>query len=401
MKPRLKIALLLGLFLLLGLSFVSLKATNQVIIHYFYDEACSHCQDASLYLDQIEAENPFVIVERYDVGRDDQAKDLFRLVKDTFHKNMALTPFIVIRGVALVGYSDQIEADISSLVERFETEATTDVVMKLIDGEAVSAEEIEFIRFSKGDYVFLPLLKEVPIDGLSLLVGAIVIGFVDGFNPCAMWILLFLVAMLFNLKNRTRMWLLGLLFLLSSALVYFLIMTAWLNLSITVRDVLWFRILIGVFAIGFGAYNLTKTLKKTKDNMIGCEVTDASGRKRIRDKISEVIERRSLLLASIGIIALGAFVNLIELACSAGLPLLYTQILAYNELPAALNYGYIAIYVFFYMLDDLVIFFIAMFTLKLTGISNRYQVPSRIVGAVIMIVLGVLLIFFPGIIMFA
>ncbi|MGI6392417.1 MAG: cytochrome c biogenesis protein [Candidatus Izemoplasmatales bacterium] len=400
MSIKAKIALAVLLVLVLCYSVAPVSAENQVTIHFFYNELCTHCQDAKLYLEQLAAENPNVSVQSYDVGSDEDDKNLFEEVKKVFKKSAALTPFIVIGGVGLVGFSPQIETDIEELISRYQNQAHVDVVQKLIDGEAVLEEDIEFLRFSPGDYVRLPLLGEVPIDGLSLLVAAIIIGFVDGFNPCAMWVLLFLISLLIGLKNRTRMWLLGLTFLLSSALVYFLIMTAWLNLALSVNDVLWIRIAVGIFAIGYGFYNLVRLLPRIKNKEIGCEVNDDKARKKIMTRITQVVERRNLLFALVGMAVLGVLVNLVELACSTGLPLLYAQILAYNELPSALNYGYLLIYVFFYMLDDLVIFVIAMVTLNLTGISNRYQIPARLIGALIMIALGVLLLFFPKIIMF-
>jgi uncharacterized membrane protein YidH (DUF202 family) len=180
-----------------------------------------------------------------------------------------------------------------------------------------------------------------------------------------------------------------------------MIMASWLNIALSVSHIIWIRIAVGIFALSFGVYNLVKYLFKKKSEPIGCTVTDEPKQKKIRDKIRSIVLERSLPLALLGIVVLGISVNLIELACSAGLPLLYTQILAYNELPMALNYGYILIYVFFFMLDDLVIFIIAILTIRLTGISKKYFSLSQVIGAIIMIAIGVLLVFFPEIIMFS
>ena len=102
----------------------------------------------------------------------------------------------------------------------------------------------------------------------------------------------------------------------------------------------------------------------------------------------------------IGIITLAVSVNLIELACSAGLPLLFTQILSFNNL-SSFEYGlYIGLYILFFMIDDLIIFFIAMFTMKVTGLSNKYTKWSHLIGGLIMLLIGILLLVKPGILMF-
>ena len=158
----------------------------------------------------------------------------------------------------------------------------------------------------------------------------IVIGFVDGFNPCAMWVLLFLISMLVSQKNMKRMWFLGSLFLFTSAAVYFLMMVAWLNVVAIVSAKLWFQLLIGIFALSAGGYNLYKFFKHLKEKDVGCEVVDLSKKKKIFNKIKNVVSQKSFLIAAIGIMTLAITVNFIELACSAGLPLLYSNILSLN-----------------------------------------------------------------------
>jgi hypothetical protein len=105
-------------------------------------------------------------------------------------------------------------------------------------------------------------------------------------------------------------------------------------------------------------------------------------------------------LALGGIIVLAFLVNLVELVCSAGLPAIYTQILALNNLANWQYYFYIFLYVFFFMVDDLLIFIVAMVTLKMTGLSTRYARYSHLIGGILMIIIGILLIFKPEWLMF-
>ncbi|MFA7688908.1 MAG: hypothetical protein WCX96_02330, partial [Bacilli bacterium] len=198
------------------------------------------------------------------------------------------------------------------------------------------------------------------------------------------------------MKNKKRMWTLGLTFIITSALVYSLFMIAWLNVALFVGSLLWIRLLIAGVALTGGFINLKSGLKKET----GCKVVDDKKRERIFSRIKKFTGEKKFLLAMGGIILLAISVNLIELLCSAGLPVIFTQILALNELSSIQYYLYILLYMIFFMIDDILVFFLAMTTLKLTGISTKYGKASHIIGGILMIIIGLLLIFNPGLLMF-
>jgi len=384
-------------FFSFAISSANVHALNTVNIYFFYDQACTHCYQEGLYLDQLEIDNENIVVNRYEITGNPENNLLFEQIKSVFSSPTALAPFTVIGGMALQGYNDQTAIDIQTLIERYSANDYIDVFQKMMAGEDISESDFDTIDISSR---VIPLIGEVNIKTVSLFLVSIIIGFVDGFNPCAMWVLIFLITMLINQQNRKKAWLLGTVFLFTSALMYFLIMAAWLNIAIQFTTVVWIRIIIGLFSFGFGAYQLIKFMKSIRKKEIGCEVTDQQQKRRLIDKIKKIVLEQKLLIALLGVMALAISVNLVELACSAGLPLLFTQILAYNDLPAISYYGYILLYILFFLLDDLIVFTIAMVTFKVTGISNKYSRISTIVGGIIMLIIGFLLIFFPEIIMF-
>ncbi|MGD9909921.1 MAG: hypothetical protein AB7U79_04850 [Candidatus Izemoplasmatales bacterium] len=401
MKKYLKILLaVITIFITFGLSVSSIMAENQITLYFFYDDACVHCYQEGLVLDNIESNYDNVVIHRYEITSDAGNADLFENVKAIFDNEGVLAPYLVIGGVALSGFNDQIESDIYTMIDYYQNNEMVDVVAKYLQNEDILATDILNIEDFRSSQVTLPILGTVNLDELSLGIAAVVIGFVDGFNPCAMWVLIFLITLLIREKNRKKMWFLGVAFLLTSAVMYFLVMAAWLNIAIQISTVIWIRIIIGLFAIGFGLYHLIKYIQSLKKKDIGCEVTTENQKIKILEKVKKVVLEKSIWIALIGIMALAVSVNLVELACSAGLPLLYTQILAYNHLPMASYYGYIGLYILFFLIDDIVVFVIAMITFEATGISNKYSRISTVVGAIIMLVIGVLLIFFPNIIMF-
>ncbi|MBU0572219.1 hypothetical protein KKH23_00940 [Patescibacteria group bacterium] len=243
----------------------------------------------------------------------------------------------------------------------------------------------------------LPILGTIQTANLSLPVLSVVIGLVDGFNPCAMWTLLFLISLLLGMKDRRRMWILGTTFIITSAFVYFLFLTAWLNFFLILGFVFWVRIAIGLVALGAGIYNL-RDYYINRDG--ACKVTGDEKRKKTFDKLKNITHEKKFILAFGGIILLAFAVNLVELVCSAGLPAVYTQILSINDLPSGQYYLYILIYIFFFMIDDLFVFAIAMITLHAVGVQSKYARLSRLIGGILMLIIGGLLLFKPEILMF-
>ena len=198
------------------------------------------------------------------------------------------------------------------------------------------------------------------------------------------------------MKAKWKMWLFGLIFIGTSAVVYFLFMSAWLSLFMFLGFVFWVRLAIGAVALWAAYYNLKDFFANPEG---GCKVTGEKKRQRVFDNLKKIIRERSLAIAILGLIALGFIVNLVELVCSLGLPAVYTQILALSNLPAWGYYLYLALYVFIYVLPLLIIFLIAMITLQLTGISTKYGRISHLIGGIIMLVIGLLMIFKPGLLM--
>jgi len=193
------------------------------------------------------------------------------------------------------------------------------------------------------------------------------------------------------------MWIFGITFLAASAFVYFMFMAAWLHLFLFIGFVIWVRIAIGIVALWAGYYNLKEYFTNPAG---GCKVTGEEKRRQIFDSLKKIIQEKNFLVGLVGLIALAFAVNMVELICSAGLPVVYTQILAAANLPIWLYYSYLLLYIFIFMLDDLIVFFVAMYTLQLTGISSKYSRASHLIGGAIMLLLGILLILKPEWLMF-
>ena len=174
-------------------------------------------------------------------------------------------------------------------------------------------------------------------------------------------------------------------------------MSAWLNLVLFLGLIIWIRLAIALLALFGGSYCIREFFVNKTD---GCKVTGYEKRQKIFEKLKSIVKQNNLWIAIGGIILLAFLVNLVELICSAGLPVVFTQVLAMNNLSTWGYYSHILLYIFFFMVDDLFVFFVAMITLKMTGITTKYAKYSHLIGGILMVTIGILLIFKPEWLMF-
>ncbi len=380
------------IILILFLLFFSFDVNaKEIDIHLFYQDGCPHCQNEKEYLNNLSKEKEYININTYEIGIEENNKLLYG-IQNLLDKPSNYIPYTVIGEYALVGF---VPEDIDHIISIYEDEEYVDVVSKYIEDPNYKTEDKE-IKEEKETFN-LPILGEINAKESSLLLTAIVIGFVDGFNPCAMWVLLFLITMLIGMKDRKKMWILGSTFIFVSAFIYMVFMLAWLNIAMFATKISFIRLIIGLFALVFGLYNISKFVKKPES---GCEVVDDNKRKTIIDKIKNITSNKKLIVSLLGVSLLAVSVNLIELLCSAGLPFTFTNILALNDLSGVNYFIYILVYIFFFMLDDFIIFAIAMISFKVTGVSTKYSRYSSLIGGIIMLLIGLLMIYKPELLMF-
>ena len=382
---------------------VSAKEEDKITLYLFYGDGCPHCAQEKIFLDSIKDSYDNLDIVMYEVWKNPENQKFLEQVKNELGIQRSGVPVTIIGDTYMVGWSEALEGRVTRAIRFYNQNDYVDVVEQIKNGVYEKEEEHEG-EFDKEEEksdddatVKIPIIGKVNLKNVSLTTAGVILGLVDGFNPCAMWVLLFLISMLIGMKNKKRMWIIGLTFLGSSALVYMLIMLSWLNIVVSVATSIWVRNIIACVAIIGGIINLVNYFKHQDS---GCSVVDEKKRKSVFSRIKKFTQEKSLILALIGAVALAFSVNIIELACSAGLPLVYTQLLAINNITGFGAFIYVLLYIIFFLLDDLIIFFIAMKTMEVTGFSTKYSKYSHLVGGILMVLIGVLLIFKPEWLMF-
>lgn len=364
--------------------------------YFFWSSGCPLCNAEKQYLETLKTKYPNLEIEKLELSKRENL-EIFKKTLDELQIENAAVPLFVIGKKYVLGWKNEsatgpiIEDAIQCAIET----GCPDVVGNLISSINLPTKDNVIPEVLK-----LPLFGEIKTKNISLPLLAIIMGSLDGFNPCAMWVLIFLISFLLGMKDRKRMWILGGIFIFISGLVYFLFMAAWLKLILFVGAIFWVRLAIALVAIGAGIFSLKEGFKIKKQKAITCDVTNENQKKKIIERIKGVVHKKSLLLAIIGIIALAFSVNLVELICSAGFPVVFTQILALSNLNSWQYFFYMLIYIILYMLDDIVVFVIAMITLKIAAKNNKYTFYSRLIGGILMVIIGLLLIFKPAWLMF-
>lgn len=387
--------------LVLFLTFIFIKPVsakkNKVTIHFFWAKGCPHCRHEKVFLKTLAGEYPQIEIKDYEITESKENAQLLLKVGKELKADVSGIPFTVIGRDYIVGfYSDEVTGEeIRKKIDYALKERYEDLVGNLREEELVEKTEKETRTVPES--LKVPLLGEIKIKNLSLPAFTFVIAFLDGFNPCAMWVLLFLISLLLGMKDRLKMYVLGSVFIFSSGFVYFLFLSTWLNFFLFIGFVFWVRVIIGLVALFSGGYNL-REYYLNKEAV--CKVTKGEKRQKIFKKLRKITQRKEFLLSVLGIITLAFAVNLVELVCSAGLPAVYSQVLTLTNLPQWQYYLYLIFYIIIFMLDDLIVFLVAMYTLKTIGIESKYSRFSHLVGGVIMLIIGILILFKPELLMF-
>ncbi|MFC1598495.1 TlpA family protein disulfide reductase [Patescibacteria group bacterium] len=389
----------IALFAFIIISPSSAQQVNEVNIYFFWGEGCPHCAEEELFLEKITDKYPEVNIIDFEIWNNRDNVKLLQKISQGLDLDIRGVPFTIIGSNAISGYlnSKTTGKQIQSYVEECINSDCPDIVAPII-AQAQPDERPDPLPDSKdNNKITLPILGEIDPTQYSLPVLTIVIAALDGFNPCAMWVLLFLISLLLGMENKKRMWTLGITFIVVSGLIYFLFLSAWLNLFLFIGFIFWVRILIGIVAMSSGGFHLWEFYK----NRPGCKVIKGERRDKIFTNLKFITKIDKFWLALIGIVIIAFAVNLIELVCSAGLPAIYTNVLSLSDLSTWQYYSLLILYIIIFMLDDMLVFVIAMVTLQATGLGAKYTRYANLIGGIIILILGILLILRPHWLMFS
>jgi len=342
-------------------------------IEVFVRAGCPHCEAAKIFLDDLRRERPSLHIALYDIAEDPAARQRLEVwAKDRGITTLGVPAFLI--GTELIlGFqsSDTTGAKIRAMLDRKAPDT--------VPGPTVESIETGW---------FGPLR----VHDLGLPLFTIVIGLLDGFNPCAMWVLLFLLSLLVNLQDRRKMALIAGTFVIVSGLLYFAFMAAWLNVFLVVGLSRALQIGLGGIALFIGTVNVKDFFALHQGLSLSIPESAKPG---LYARIRRILQADNLAGALVSVIVLAGLVNTIELLCTAGFPAVYTQILTMQQLPTWNYYGYLGLYNLAYILDDGLMVTIAVVTLSRRKLQERAGRWLKLASGLVMAGLGAILLLSP------
>lgn len=381
-----------------------INAVTPADAYIFVRDDCSHCQDLKQFTtDNNITDNGYVINE-IDIYTD-TGKALFDHATGIL-KTGKVTPISLVGGQVYVGFSEGVLGkallDHASQDPRisFAFYSYLDQISDITDsGPGCEEGSLEPCEEPSADMT-IPVLGTINPQTVSLYLMAIMLGFVDGFNPCAMWVLLTFLLILSQLGNRKKMIQVAGLFIVAEAVMYYLILNVWYQTwdFIALDGIV--TPLVGLLGLGSGSYFIYKYWS-SRGKALTCDITSVEHQEKTESRIQSLVSQPMTFVVAIAIIGLALSVNIIEFACSVGIPQAFTKVLELNNLSFMQYQGYTLVYTFFYMVDDFIVFGLAIWGYqKFYAVGQKYSKISTLIAGILMLALGSVLLLNPDILSF-
>lgn len=341
---------------------------SDALVVYVRD-GCPHCAAAKSYLAGLAKERPDLHIVYRHIDREPQAREDLREIFRREHLGPPGVPVFVWDGKTLVGFhsSETTGRDLLALIGPARQQPPKDQV------------ETELFGTLSASRLGLPLFT-------------LALGLLDGFNPCATWVLLFLLALLVRLNDRRRMALVAGTFVLASGAVYYAFMAAWLNVFLLVGMSATLRVGLGGVALLIGAVNVKDFFAFGEGPSLSIPAAAKPG---LYARARAVLHAEALPASLFAVTVLAVVVNFIELLCTAGFPALYTAVLTQQQLNPATYYAYLGLYIVGYIADDTLMVTVAVIALASHKLTERAGRWLKLLSGTVMLALGVVMLVRP------
>jgi len=350
---------------------------SKLEIYFFYSSTCPHCRAEMKFLDSIEEKYPDIKIGRY-LTRDPNYKDLMAelLKKHNAEKYTGLVPLTFVGEVFFLGFdnSQGIGKDIEESIKR-------------------QLDKIESKQEKKENVISLPIIGEINVLGHSLIFLSVVLGLFDGFNICSLGALALILGLVLVFRSRKKILFFGGLYILTTSIIYVLLISLWYKLFSYLSGYIRFmEIVIGSLGI-IGAIYLLKEFVRFKKYGPQCDIGNSFITKS-SNKLRKLFDKsRNIFVIASGVLLFSAIITIIEFPCSAVIPVMFAGILSNAHLSFAAYFFYMLIYILFYMFDELIIFFAAVFKMSVWMTSPKFVTWITFAGAIILGILGVYYLF--------
>ncbi len=360
---------------------------ENVTVHLFWGDGCPHCDKEKKFLETLKQKYPGLAVRDYEVWHNKANAALFEKVMNAGGIQAAAVPVTIVGNRLFLGFTGQIGRNIEKAVIACRERGCPDAVAGLLGRPDQKAPEEQKVTS-------LPFFGETDPAKISLPLLTLVIGGMDSFNPCAFFVLLFLLSLMIHTRSRKRMLFIGGVFVLFSGAIYFLFMAAWLNVFLIIGQLKAITVTAGGIALVAAAINIKDFFFFRKG--VSLTIPEKS-KPRLFERMRNLIKSPTVPAMAAGTIILAVTANAYELLCTAGFPMIYTRILTLHNLPPVWYYLYLALYNIVYVIPLAAIVLVVTVTLGARKLTEWQGRRLKLVSGLMMLFLGGILIVNPAI----
>jgi cytochrome c biogenesis protein CcdA/glutaredoxin len=370
---------------------------NAPVVRFYYGDGCPYCAQQELYLDAIELERD-VVVHRAEVWNDDANRAELTALAAAFGQEVSGVPVTFIGDRMWVGFEPRIAAELTAALDACAVSPCADPLERLSPVDEAPAPAgppapEPGVAPGASAVITVPFVGSVDLASSSLFPATVLIGFVDGLNPCSLWVLSILLGLLLRTGSRRRIALVGGTFIGVTALVYGAFIVGVFSALSVVGLLDWVRIAVAAVAITFAVVNIKDYVAFGRG--VSFTIPDRFKPRIYRGGRAIIDPTRSLpgVLGATVVLALG--VSLVEVPCTAGFPVLWSSLVADAGVGRSEFVALLATYLLIYMLDELILFFAVVTTLQITRFEERHGRLLKLVGGAVMLALGIAMLVSP------
>jgi thiol-disulfide isomerase/thioredoxin len=379
--------IILALIILISLFSVSYAQTNKVILYLFWGDGCPHCKAEKAFLEKLKEKYPELEIKEYEVWYNSENLELFDKMAKSYGCSAKAVPTTFIGDKYIVGYLSD-----STTGKKIE-DAIKECLNKGCINPIEKINESSSGMCTGNEIVELPTFGELDASKMSLPTFTIIIAGIDGFNPCAFFVLFFLLSMLVYAQSRKIMLLIGSIFVFFSGFIYFLFMAAWLNLFLIIGKLAIITTLAGSVALIIGVINIKDFFFFKKG--ISLTIPDHAKPKLFK-RMRNLLKASSLSSTILGTIILAIAANFYELLCTSGFPMVFTRVLTLNNLSITEYYLYLILYNIIYVIPLMVIVLMFSITLGAKKLTEKQGQILKLISGFMMLYLGAILLVLPS-----
>ncbi|HWQ46279.1 MAG TPA: hypothetical protein VN376_05395 [Longilinea sp.] len=361
---------------------------QEAVIVVFWGEGCNNCESEFNYLDQLQSFYPTLRVVRYEVLNDTAGRELFYEIADTYGFEPRNVPTTLIGNRYWIGFNPDSQSEMVDTLELCLQNGCPDPVEN--PGIVGSIES-----GSTTDVITLPFFGTINLEHQSLFLSTLLIAFVDGFNPCSLWVLSILLGITLHTGSRKKILFIGAIFITVTAGVYALFIAGLFTVFTFVNFIGWIQVIVALLALFFAGVNI-KDYFWYKEG-VSFTIDDAK-KPGIYKSIRRVMEAGDSMWALAGAtVIMSAGVSLVEFTCTAGFPVLWSTLIAEQHVPLLTFILLLLLYLIIYQIDEIGIFLAAVFTLKANKMEEKEGRVLKLIGGMLMLTLAVVMLVSPEI----